>query len=113
MKLTVKQLRELIREQVEEIYAACESDDMSENRLRYMQDAEERDGGWSGRKDVAAEAGKEYDLKQSISTLKSVSDSELASLEKRAIDSLHYSGERVTDDAVLRQMAHLARFRGR
>lgn len=107
MKLTVEQLKQLIREQIEEM------DEMSENRLRYMQDAEERDGGWSGRKDVAAEAGKEYDLKRSISTLKSVSDSELASLEKRAVDSLHYSGERVTDDAVLHQMAHLARFRGR
>jgi hypothetical protein len=112
MKLTLEKLKQLIREQVEEM-TMDETDDMSENsiRNRYMQDAEERDGGWSGRKDVAAEAGKEYDLKRSIGALKDLPSSELDRLEKRAVDSLHYSGERVTDDAVLHQMAHLANIR--
>jgi hypothetical protein len=112
MKITESQLRRIIREEIRSISESSVRDRIQRQpvgRQQAMDAARRRDDGWSGSSEVAARAGEEYDVDQAIGELGGMSSSELDSLERRAKDSLRWSGEHATPDAIINQMAHLRR----
>ena len=74
-------------------------------------DALRQDDGWSGRSDIAAAASRRYRderVRDKLSSMRMSSQRE-QELRAKAIANIAWSGESATEEAIRRNMAHLAK----